>query len=150
MGNQQSMEKVGSVLEKGAQIYQAVKKEQNQQQHQSSQQQHQSNQQHHESSAHNESNTHHFQSGSTDDDEVYTNYRTQAHEAAQKRNDCYERSQEAYRNGDGALGEFLTFFPLFLTKRSVAKELSNQGHQHDNKMKDFNRQAAEHIYRGKK
>jgi hypothetical protein len=105
MGNQQSMEKVGSVLEQGVQIYQAVKKEQNQQQHQSYQQQH------HESSTHYESNTHHFQSGSTDDDEVYTNYRAQAHEAAQKRNDCYERSQEAYRNGDGALGEFLTSPP---------------------------------------
>ncbi|KAK5989165.1 Smr domain-containing protein C11H11.03c [Cladobotryum mycophilum] len=69
-----------------------------------------------------------------DNDEAereYDRLRDAARAEAQKRNDCYDRSHRAYENGDGA----------------KAKELSNEGKAHDAKMKDFNRQASEYIFR---
>ncbi|EEH36184.2 smr domain-containing protein [Paracoccidioides lutzii Pb01] len=52
------------------------------------------------------------------------------HEAAQ-RSSCFERSRQAYDNGDGRL----------------AKELSEQGKAHGKKMEEFNKQASEFIFR---
>lgn len=69
-----------------------------------------------------------------DDDDVereYDRLRDLARAEAQKRNSCFERSQEAYKSGDGA----------------AAKQLSNQGKAHDAKMDDYNRQASEYIFR---
>ncbi|KAI8394196.1 uncharacterized protein BYT42DRAFT_553673 [Radiomyces spectabilis] len=67
------------------------------------------------------------------DDDDYSRLRALAHEEALKRNDCYERSQAAYRDGDGAL----------------AKELSVQGHEHDDRMKQYNQQAADRVFEQK-
>ncbi|OAD74175.1 hypothetical protein PHYBLDRAFT_13635, partial [Phycomyces blakesleeanus NRRL 1555(-)] len=64
-------------------------------------------------------------------DSEYTRLREMAHQEAEKRNDCYARSKVAYQNGDGGL----------------AKQLSNQGHQHDNTMNRYNNQAADYIYK---
>ncbi|GIK04590.1 hypothetical protein Aspvir_008673 [Aspergillus viridinutans] len=54
-----------------------------------------------------------------------------ARQEAAKRNSCFQRSQEAYSNGDGAL----------------AKELSEQGKAHGRKMDEYNKQASEFIFR---
>lgn len=43
---------------------------------------------------------------------------------------CFEESHQAYSNGDGAR----------------AKELSNKGKQHKNRMEELNRQASEWIF----
>ncbi|KAI8096006.1 hypothetical protein BDF21DRAFT_407241 [Thamnidium elegans] len=69
-------------------------------------------------------------SADVDDDDEYASLRRQAGEEAQKRNACYAESQEAYNSGNGAR----------------AKELSNQGHYHDNLMKQLNQRACNHIY----
>ncbi|KAM6483008.1 hypothetical protein HDV62DRAFT_341927 [Trichoderma sp. SZMC 28011] len=61
----------------------------------------------------------------------YDNLRALARAEADKRGDCYERSKRAYEDGDGAR----------------AKELSNQGKAHDAKMKEYNRQASDYIFR---
>ncbi|KAI5292620.1 hypothetical protein KEM52_006197 [Ascosphaera acerosa] len=69
-----------------------------------------------------------------DDDEVEAEYdrlRGLAREEAEKRGDCFQRSQEAYNAGDGA----------------AAKELSNEGKEHGAQMAEYNRQASEYIFR---
>ncbi|KFA75138.1 hypothetical protein S40288_02839 [Stachybotrys chartarum IBT 40288] len=69
-----------------------------------------------------------------DDDDAereYDRLRDLARAEAERRNDCFERSRQAYNDGDGA----------------GAKELSNQGKAHDRKMDDYNRQASEFIFR---
>ncbi|KAI9485738.1 MAG: hypothetical protein EXX96DRAFT_476137 [Benjaminiella poitrasii] len=126
MGNQQSLEKVEHVVKEGINIYNQIKKEQNQ----------------HEQTTHYTSTTHVTHSTTTttttnyhpsadiDDDQVYSDLRQKAHEEAEKRNRYYDQSQQAYQNGDGA----------------EAKELSNKGHYHDKLMKQYNEQAADHIY----
>ena len=45
---------------------------------------------------------------------------------------CYEQSQEAYRQGDGAL----------------AKELSQKGGAHKHRMESLNAEACARIFRG--
>ncbi|KAI9284793.1 hypothetical protein BC943DRAFT_267712, partial [Umbelopsis sp. AD052] len=67
------------------------------------------------------------------DDPEYSRLRGLAHQEAMTRNDCYERSQQAYKGGDGA----------------QAKELSNQGHEHDRLMKQYNKQAADFVFEKK-
>ncbi|KAI8579952.1 hypothetical protein K450DRAFT_239878 [Umbelopsis ramanniana AG] len=67
------------------------------------------------------------------DDPEYSRLRGLAHQAAMTRNECYERSQQAYKSGDGA----------------QAKELSNQGHEHDRLMKQYNKQAADFVFEKK-
>jgi hypothetical protein len=47
----------------------------------------------------------HFDEG---DDPEYTRLRGLAHQEALTRNECYERSQQAYNNGDGAGGKIST------------------------------------------
>ncbi|KAK0369307.1 smr domain-containing protein [Colletotrichum limetticola] len=69
-----------------------------------------------------------------DDDDTereYDRLRDLAREEAKKRNQAFERSQQAYQSGDGA----------------AAKELSNEGKRHAQKMEDYNRQASEFIFR---
>ncbi|RFU79011.1 smr domain [Trichoderma arundinaceum] len=61
----------------------------------------------------------------------YDHLRDLARAEADKRGDCFERSRRAYEDGDGAR----------------AKELSNQGKAHDAKMKEYNRQASDYIFR---
>ncbi|KAH8122008.1 hypothetical protein FP744_10003238 [Trichoderma asperellum] len=61
----------------------------------------------------------------------YDRLREMARAEAQKRGDCFERSKRAYDDGDGAR----------------AKELSNQGKAHDAKMKEYNHQASDYIFR---
>lgn len=105
MGNSQSMDKVQHVVKEGINIYKKVKKEQEQEQQQ---QQHNNNY----NNNNNNNYSHHSGGGSSyhpsadiDDDEEYAQLRAQAHEEAEKRNDCYSRSQEAYKNGDGGEGK---------------------------------------------
>ncbi|TDZ18617.1 Smr domain-containing protein [Colletotrichum orbiculare MAFF 240422] len=75
-----------------------------------------------------------FNHADNDDDDVereYDRLRDLAREEANKRNSCFERSQQAYQSGDGG----------------AAKELSNEGKRHAQRMEDFNRQASEYIFR---
>ncbi|KAH6694139.1 smr domain-containing protein [Plectosphaerella plurivora] len=75
-----------------------------------------------------------FKRADNDDDETereYDRLRDLARAEAEKRNSCYDRSQEAYRSGDGG----------------AAKALSNEGKQHASRMDDYNRQASEFIFR---
>ncbi|KAI8987677.1 hypothetical protein BDF20DRAFT_814986 [Mycotypha africana] len=120
MGNSQSIEKVGQAIKTGVDIYKTVKGQQDKLNHEQQQ-------------FHNPNNhvtaSHHI-SYDVDDDEEYIRLRALAHEEAEKRNSCYAKSQEAYKNGDGA----------------EAKELSNRGHEHDALMKKYNKQAADHIF----
>ncbi|KAI8144815.1 hypothetical protein BJV82DRAFT_606381 [Fennellomyces sp. T-0311] len=109
MGNSQSS--IEHAVDKGVRIYKHVKKLQ------------------HELSG----EEHHHYEGHTEDSADYSRLRELAHEEAQKRNHCYEQSQAAYRNGDGA----------------EAKQLSNQGHYHDDLMKKYNKQAADLIFQEK-
>ncbi|KAI8064417.1 hypothetical protein BC940DRAFT_277189 [Gongronella butleri] len=67
------------------------------------------------------------------DDPEYSRLRSLAHDEAEKRNACYQQSQQAYKQGDGA----------------QAKQLSNQGHEHDRLMKQYNKQAADLVYQQK-
>ncbi|KAL2752639.1 hypothetical protein ACRALDRAFT_1052415 [Sodiomyces alcalophilus JCM 7366] len=75
-----------------------------------------------------------FTHADSDDDETereYDRLRDLAGQEAQKRNACFERSQEAYKAGDGA----------------AAKELSNQGKRHAAQMDAYNQQASDFIFR---
>ncbi|ROT42837.1 DUF1771-domain-containing protein [Sodiomyces alkalinus F11] len=70
----------------------------------------------------------------SDDDETereYDRLRDLARQEAQRRNACFERSQEAYKAGDGA----------------AAKELSNEGKRHAAQMDAYNQQASDFIFR---
>ncbi|CEG63529.1 hypothetical protein RMATCC62417_00657 [Rhizopus microsporus] len=120
MGNSQSIEKVTTVVQEGIKIYETVKKQQNQDQHQHYEQHYVQQQ----------TSVHYHHSQDVDDDDQYSSLRQRAHEEAEKRNELYAASQAAYQSGDGA----------------EAKQLSIQGHKHDERMKEFNRQAAEYIY----
>ncbi|CAO3651266.1 unnamed protein product [Mucor hiemalis] len=114
--------------------------QQQQQQHQQKPYQgHNNNQQQHQQQQHQQhnNNNHSSNQGSSyhpstdvDDNQQYSSLRAQAHEAAEKRNACYAQSQEAYNSGDGAR----------------AKELSNEGHRHDESMKQYNKKASDYIY----
>lgn len=64
-------------------------------------------------------------------EQEYDRLRDLARQEAAKRNSCFQRSREAYENGDGA----------------AAKELSEQGKEHGRKMEEYNRQASEYIFR---
>ncbi|KAF7537261.1 hypothetical protein G7Z17_g12890 [Cylindrodendrum hubeiense] len=71
-------------------------------------------------------------SGDDDDAErEYDRLRDLARTEADKRNQCFQRSRQAYDDGDGAR----------------AKELSNEGKAHDAKMDDYNQQASDFIFR---
>ncbi|CAO3685190.1 unnamed protein product [Rhizopus stolonifer] len=65
-----------------------------------------------------------------EDDEYYSSLRKKARQEAESRNDLYELSQVAYLQKEG----------------QKAKELSVQGHIHDDQMKMYNQQAAEYMY----
>ncbi|KAF4466086.1 nuclear WD PRL1 [Fusarium albosuccineum] len=69
-----------------------------------------------------------------DDDDIeqeYDRLRDLARAEAEKRNDCFARSRQAYEGGDGA----------------AAKELSNEGKAHAARMDDYNQQASDFIFR---
>ncbi|KAF7712123.1 Uncharacterized protein PECH_000501 [Penicillium ucsense] len=68
---------------------------------------------------------------SNDAEQEYDRLRDLARQEASKRGDCFQRSKEAYNNGDGAR----------------AKELSEQGKAHGRKMEEYNKQASEFIFR---
>lgn len=68
---------------------------------------------------------------SSDAEAEYDRLRDLARQEAQKRGSCFQRSQEAYAEGDGA----------------KAKELSEQGKSHGRKMEEYNKQASEFIFR---
>jgi hypothetical protein len=97
MGNSQSLDKVQHVVKEGINIYNQVKKQQEQQQEQ---QPHYNN----DNQQHGGLANHYHASPNEGDDDHYSQLRAQAHDEAQLRNDCYARSQEAYRNGDGGEG----------------------------------------------
>ncbi|KAF9566814.1 DUF1771-domain-containing protein [Agrocybe pediades] len=65
------------------------------------------------------------------DNEYYVSLRAQANEHGDEMARCFQRSHEAYAKGDGAL----------------AKELSNQGKEHQRKMEQLNKQASDYIFR---
>ncbi|KAG0172869.1 hypothetical protein DFQ28_009873 [Apophysomyces sp. BC1034] len=125
MGNTQS---IGQVVEGGIEIYKTFKSQQDQQQHGQAGNFHP--QQQHGQTGNFHPQQPHAPFADEHDDPNYSRLRALAHEEAEKRNQCYERSQAAYHNGDGA----------------EAKELSTQGHYHDNQMKHYNSQAAELVY----
>ncbi|OAP55473.1 hypothetical protein AYL99_10446 [Fonsecaea erecta] len=64
-------------------------------------------------------------------EEEYDRLRNLARQEASKRANCFQRSQEAYANGDGA----------------AAHALSQEGKDHGAKMEMYNKQAAEFIFR---
>jgi hypothetical protein len=65
-----------------------------------------------------------FLPAQVEEDPEYTRLRSLAHEEAEKRNNCFEASQTAYKNRQGARGEILRFiFFLFLLLASVGGEL---------------------------
>ncbi|ETN43668.1 uncharacterized protein HMPREF1541_02827 [Cyphellophora europaea CBS 101466] len=68
---------------------------------------------------------------SRDAEQEYDRLRDLARQEARKRGDCFERSKEAYNRGDGA----------------AAKQLSNQGKAHGEKMAQYNKQASDFIFR---
>lgn len=70
------------------------------------------------------------QSHSGHQPDEYTRLRSMAHQEAGLRSSCYDRSKQAYSHGDGA----------------QAKQLSDEGHQHDAQMNRYNAQAAEWIF----
>ncbi|TLS23831.1 hypothetical protein PpBr36_08784 [Pyricularia pennisetigena] len=61
----------------------------------------------------------------------YDRLRDLARQEARKRGECFERSRQAYENGDGA----------------EAKRLSNEGKKHGANMERYNKQASEYIFR---
>jgi len=63
--------------------------------------------------------------------DYYTSLRAQANEHGDQMAKCFQQSHEVYNRGDGAL----------------AKQLSNQGKEHQRKMEDFNREASDWIFR---
>jgi hypothetical protein len=62
----------------------------------------------------------------------YTSLRAQANEHGDQMAKCFHESHEAYNRRDGAL----------------AKQLSNEGKEHQRKMEEYNRQASDWIFRG--
>ena len=62
----------------------------------------------------------------------YTSLRSRANEEGDKMASCFDRSHQAYENGDGAL----------------AKELSNEGKVHQREMERLNQEASEWIFVG--
>ncbi|KAH7001978.1 hypothetical protein EDB80DRAFT_719580 [Ilyonectria destructans] len=70
-------------------------------------------------------------SDNDDAEREYDRLRDLARAEAEKRNQCFQRSRQAYDDGDGAR----------------AKELSNEGKAHDAKMDDYNQQASDFIFR---
>ncbi|KAI5287813.1 hypothetical protein KEM54_005715 [Ascosphaera aggregata] len=75
---------------------------------------------------------HGFSHGENDEVEAeYDRLRGLAREEARLRGECFQRSQEAYNDGDGA----------------AAKELSNEGKEHGARMAEYNKQASEYIFR---
>ncbi|KAI2612404.1 Smr domain protein [Hypoxylon fragiforme] len=68
---------------------------------------------------------------SLDAEAEYDRLRDLARAEAEKRNNCFERSKQAYERGNGA----------------EAKELSNEGKAHAAKMAEYNQQASEYIFR---
>ncbi|PGH13917.1 hypothetical protein AJ79_03332 [Helicocarpus griseus UAMH5409] len=68
---------------------------------------------------------------SQDVEAEYDRLRDAARREAAQRGSCFERSRNAYENGDGQL----------------AKELSEQGKAHGRKMEEYNKQASEFIFR---
>ncbi|OJJ49929.1 hypothetical protein ASPZODRAFT_1071648 [Penicilliopsis zonata CBS 506.65] len=64
-------------------------------------------------------------------EQEYDRLRGLARQEADKRNSAFQRSREAYENGDGAL----------------AKKLSEEGKEHGRKMDAYNKQASEFIFR---
>ncbi|KAH6605125.1 smr domain [Trichoderma cornu-damae] len=73
----------------------------------------------------------HHEDNNAEVEREYDRLRDLARAEAEKRGDCFERSRRAYEDGDGAR----------------AKELSNQGKAHDARMKEYNRQASDYIFR---
>ncbi|ORZ14574.1 hypothetical protein BCR42DRAFT_417214 [Absidia repens] len=156
MGNTQSgnNQNFGTILKQGIKLFKKLKRakrqydrQQQQQQHQQHQQQsggsgggyqqqhqqqynnNQQQQQQQRPPNHSSSPAYH-QIQQEHDDPEYSKLRAMAHDEAEKRNACYQRSQEAYHDGNGAL----------------AKEESNKGHRHDEQMKQYNRKAADLVY----
>jgi DNA-nicking Smr family endonuclease len=64
-------------------------------------------------------------------EEEYDRLRNLARQEASKRANCFQRSQEAYQQGDGA----------------AAHSLSQEGKDHGAKMDMYNKQASEFIFR---
>ncbi|EED21543.1 Smr domain protein [Talaromyces stipitatus ATCC 10500] len=64
-------------------------------------------------------------------EEEYDRLRSLARQEANKRNNCFERSKQAYEDGDGAR----------------AKQLSEEGKEHGRRMQEYNKQASEFIFR---
>jgi hypothetical protein len=58
--------------------------------------------------------------------------RAQANQEGDAMARCFQQSHEAYARGDGA----------------AAKQLSNQGHEHQHKMESLNKQASDWIFVG--
>lgn len=71
----------------------------------------------------------HPQSG--DAEAEYDRLRDAARQEAAKRSSCFDKSQQAYKRGDGA----------------SAHQLSEEGKQHAAKMDQFNKQASDYIFR---
>ncbi|EPE06065.1 smr domain-containing protein [Ophiostoma piceae UAMH 11346] len=70
-------------------------------------------------------------SSNNDAEAEYDRLRDQARKEAAQRNSCFDRSHQAYQNGDGA----------------GAKALSAEGKKHAAAMDKYNRQASEFIFR---
>ncbi|KAJ6109315.1 hypothetical protein N7486_001549 [Penicillium sp. IBT 16267x] len=68
---------------------------------------------------------------SSDAEAEYDRLRDLARQEASKRGSCFQKSQEAYSNGDGAR----------------AKQYSEEGKAHGRKMEEYNKQASEFIFR---
>ncbi|KAK4639402.1 hypothetical protein QC761_707960 [Podospora bellae-mahoneyi] len=64
-------------------------------------------------------------------EEEYDRLRDLARAEAEKKKSCFDRAHEAYERGDGA----------------EAKALSNEGKRHQAKQAEYNKQAAEFIFR---
>lgn len=73
-----------------------------------------------------------FNHSRSDDAEAeYDRLRDLARQEAQKRGQCFEKSKQAYQDGDGAR----------------AHELSEEGKAHGRKMDEYNKQASDFIFR---
>lgn len=99
MGNSQSIDKVQTVVKEGIKIYETIKKQQEQENHQQNHYQQQHYEQHY------EQHTTYHHSADVDDDEHYSSLRQKAHIEAEKRNQLYSQSQDAYHRGDGGEGD---------------------------------------------
>jgi ABC-type oligopeptide transport system ATPase subunit len=109
MGNAQS---IGTLLTKGIKVYKKIKREKERQERQQHQQQQQQQYQPHQEQQHRPpqqqhygEGNHHHQIQQEHDDPQYSRLRDLAHQEAEKRNACYQRSQEAYHRGNGAQGK---------------------------------------------